>query len=314
MIAKSVCRVLRSGTHQEHHDESKQRARRATDIVGRSAAEHGRWTWRAADYLSVGQIDLLDNPLLRKPSHPRGHETAATGALAYGLNFVYAHLNRIVKRDYLYMIFVTGLGMRTGGGGEHVPGSTYSELYPDILKTEPGTKSCSISFPFPGGIPTTGGGDPVPSMKAVKLGVASHSFGAAFLEPGNSHCRLRGWATAKPRQVRSRRAGTRTDPEPATDGADRRYRTRWLQDRGPTVPSRISCGELKRWTEATVIALISSEGDEPMVMIRRMGCDARRGAGRGEAIQKDVRRNGSWMSLWPMITSVTLKAGPAENG
>src|SRR6202035_3226023 len=113
--------------------------------------------WRAANYLSVGQIYLLDNPLLRellKPEHIKPRLLGHWGTTP-GLNFIYAHLNRIIKAYDLDMIYLIGPGH--GGPGivanVYLEG-TYSEYYPNISQDEEGMKRLFKQFSFPGGIPT----------------------------------------------------------------------------------------------------------------------------------------------------------------
>src|SRR3954453_18475280 len=113
--------------------------------------------WRAANYLSVGQIYLLDNPLLREPltlDHVKPRLLGHWGTTP-GLNFVYAHMNRVIKRDDIDAIFVTGPGH--GGPGlvanTYLEG-TYSEVYPKITRDAAGLKKLFKQFSFPGGIPS----------------------------------------------------------------------------------------------------------------------------------------------------------------
>jgi len=144
--------------------------------------------WRAANYLSVGQIYLYDNPLLNKPlklEHvkPRllGHFGTTTG-----LNLIYVHLNRIIKKYDLNMIYITGPGH--GGPGlvanTYLEG-TYSELYPNISQDEEGMKKLFTQFSFPGGIPSHVSPETPGSIhEGGELGYSlSHAYGAAFDNP-----------------------------------------------------------------------------------------------------------------------------------
>ena len=113
--------------------------------------------WRAANYISVGQIYLYDNPLLKKPltlEHIKPRLLGHWGTTP-GLNFIYVHLNRVIKRDDLNIIYVTGPGH--GGPGlvanTYLEGS-YSEMYPEITEDEQGMKKLFKQFSFPGGIPS----------------------------------------------------------------------------------------------------------------------------------------------------------------
>ena len=113
--------------------------------------------WRAANYLSVGQIYLLDNPLLREPlgSSTSSPACSATGERRPGLNFIYAHMNRVIRRDDLDVIFIAG----PGHGGPGVVANvylegTYSEVYPHIAQDVEGLRRLFKQFSFPGGIPS----------------------------------------------------------------------------------------------------------------------------------------------------------------
>src|ERR1051326_6131238 len=113
--------------------------------------------WRAANYLSVGQIYLYDNPLLREPlklDHVKPRLLGHWGTTP-GLNYIYVHMNRVIKEQELNVIFVTGPGH---GGPALVANTylegTYSELYPDVSQDEPGMKRLFTQFSFPGGIPS----------------------------------------------------------------------------------------------------------------------------------------------------------------
>ena len=113
--------------------------------------------WRAANYLSVGQIYLYDNPLLKRPLTLADvkHMLLGHWGTTPGQNFIYVHLNRIIKKYDLDMIYVSG----PGHGGPAVVGNTYlegtySEIYPDISRDEAGLRKLFLQFSFPGGIPS----------------------------------------------------------------------------------------------------------------------------------------------------------------
>src|SRR5246127_2665999 len=113
--------------------------------------------WRAANYLSVGQIYLLDTPLLREPLAPEHVKPRLLGhwGTTPGLNFVYAHMNRVIRSHDLNAIYVMGPGH---GGPAAVANAylegTYTEVYPDITKNEAGLHKLFRQFSFPGGIPS----------------------------------------------------------------------------------------------------------------------------------------------------------------
>ncbi len=144
--------------------------------------------WRAANYLSVGQIYLQDNPLLKEPLQPQHIKPMLLGhwGTTPGQNFIYTHLNRAIKKYDLDMIYVAG----PGHGGPAVVGSvylegTYSEVYPSIGRNEAGLKKLFKQFSFPGGIPSHVSPEcPGSIHEGGELGYSlSHAFGAAFDNP-----------------------------------------------------------------------------------------------------------------------------------
>ncbi|MCK4819081.1 phosphoketolase, partial [bacterium] len=144
--------------------------------------------WRAANYLSVGQIYLMDNPLLKKPltkDHVKPRFLGHWGTTP-GLNFIYVHLNRIIKEKDLNMIYIIG----PGHGGPAIVANTYlegtySEFYPDVSYDERGLRTLLKQFSFPGGIPSHVAPEiPGSIHEGGELGYAlSHAYGAAFDSP-----------------------------------------------------------------------------------------------------------------------------------
>src|SRR5213082_3820211 len=144
--------------------------------------------WRAANYLSVGQIYLYDNPLLREPlklEHVKPRLLGHWGTTP-GLNFIYVHMNRLIKEHDLNAIFIAG----PGHGGPAVVAhtyleGTYSELYPNISQDEAGLKQLFKQFSFPGGIPSHAAPETPGSIhEGGELGYSlAHAFGAAFDNP-----------------------------------------------------------------------------------------------------------------------------------
>ena len=144
--------------------------------------------WRAANYLSVGQIYLRDNPLLREPLRLEHIKPRLLGhwGTTPGLNFVYAHMNRVIRERDVDAIFIAG----PGHGGPGVVASTwlegtYSEVYPRITRDEVGMQKMFKQFSFPGGIPSHVAPETPGSIhEGGELGYAlSHAFGAAFDNP-----------------------------------------------------------------------------------------------------------------------------------
>ncbi|MGH7277491.1 MAG: phosphoketolase, partial [Candidatus Rokuibacteriota bacterium] len=144
--------------------------------------------WRAANYLSVGQIYLLDNPLLRQPLTPEHIKPRLLGhwGTTPGLNFIYVHLNRAIRKHDLDMIYVCGPGH--GGPGmvanTYLEG-TYSELYPNVSQDAEGMQRLFKQFSFPGGIPSHASPETPGSInEGGELGYSlAHAYGAAFDNP-----------------------------------------------------------------------------------------------------------------------------------
>src|ERR1700691_6224267 len=145
--------------------------------------------WRAANYLSVGQIYLMDNPLLKEPlalKHVKPRLLGHWGTTS-GQNFLYVHLNRVIKEFDLNMLYISGPGH---GGPALVANAylegTYSEVYPNIGQDEAGLKRLFTQFSFPGGIPSHVAPETPGSIhEGGELGYSlSHSFGAVFDNPG----------------------------------------------------------------------------------------------------------------------------------
>jgi xylulose-5-phosphate/fructose-6-phosphate phosphoketolase len=164
------------------------RTRTTTGLTPETLDRLDAW-WRAANYLSVGQIYLLDNPLLREPlsrDHIKPRLLGHWGTTP-GLNFIYAHLNRVIQERDLNTIFIAG----PGHGGPGVVASayldgTYSEIYSRIDRSEDGLRRLFRQFSFPGGIPSHAAPETPGSIhEGGELGYAlSHAYGAAFDNPG----------------------------------------------------------------------------------------------------------------------------------
>src|SRR4029079_14889912 len=144
--------------------------------------------WRAANYLSVGQIYLLDNPLLREPLRPEHVKPRLLGhwGTTPGLNFIYAHMNRAIRRHDLNAIFIAG----PGHGGPAVVANvylegTYTEVYPRITRDAAGLAKLFRQFSFPGGVPSHVAAEVPGSIhEGGELGYAlAHAYGAVFDNP-----------------------------------------------------------------------------------------------------------------------------------
>ena len=144
--------------------------------------------WRAANFLSVGQIYLLDNPLLDEPLKPEHIKPRLLGhwGTTPGLNFIYVHLNRIIKEQDVNVLFIAGPGHGAPGivANTWLEG-TYSELYPEVPQDKEGMRRLFRQFSFPGGIPSHAAPETPGSIhEGGELGYClSHAYGAAFDNP-----------------------------------------------------------------------------------------------------------------------------------
>ncbi len=169
--------------------------------------------WRAANYVSVGQIYLMDNPLLRKPLQAEHVKPRLLGhwGTTPGLNFIYVHLNRVIKERDLDVLYICGPGH---GGPAMVANTwlegTYSEIYPDIGRDAEGMRKLFRQFSFPGGVPSHVAPETPGSIhEGGELGYALvHAFGAAFDNPDLVVACVVG--DGERRQARSRPPGIRT--------------------------------------------------------------------------------------------------------
>jgi xylulose-5-phosphate/fructose-6-phosphate phosphoketolase len=169
--------------------------------------------WRAANYLSVGQIYLLDNPLLHEPLRPEHVKPRLLGhwGTTPGLNFIYAHMNRAIGRRELNAIYVTG----PGHGGQGLVASayldgTYSEVYPHIGRDAEGLRRLVRQYSFPGGIPSHVAPDAGVDPRGGESSATRCCTPTARCSTTRTCSRCASSATGRPRPDRWRRAGTRT--------------------------------------------------------------------------------------------------------
>src|SRR4030043_2469149 len=156
MSEKNIVMKVKKGFEENIAEKREKRNKRAKPLSPDLLRKMNAY-WRAANYLSVGQIYLYENPMLKKPlklEHVKPRLLGHFGTLT-GLNLIYVHLNRIIKQYDLNMIYITGPGH--GGPGlvanTYLEG-TYSELYPTVSRDERGMKRLFTQFSFPGGIPS----------------------------------------------------------------------------------------------------------------------------------------------------------------
>ena len=269
--------------------------------------------WRAANYLSVGQIYLLDNPLLRQPltlEHIKPRLLGHWGTVP-GLNFIYAHLNRIIRRDDLDMIYVTGPGHGAPGilANVYLEG-TYSEFYPEISQDDEGLRKFFRQFSFPGGIPShTAPETPGSIHEGGELGYAlSHAYGAAFDNPDLIVACVVGDGEAETGPLATAWHSNKF-LNPARDGAVLPIlHLNGYKIANPTVLARIPQAELESLFIGYGYTPYVIEGSDPAVMHRQMAGVMDKVFAQIKAIQHDARVNGMReRPRWPMIILLTPK-------
>ena len=269
--------------------------------------------WRAANYLSVGQIYLYDNPLLKRPltkDHIKPRLLGHWGTTP-GLNFIYVHLNRLIKKHDLDMIYITGPGH--GGPGlvanAYLEG-TYSEVYQSISPDEEGMKRLFTQFSFPGGIPSHVAPETPGSIhEGGELGYAlSHAYGAAFDNPDLVVTCVIGDGEAETGPLATSWHSNKF-LNPATDGAVLPIlHLNGYKIANPCVLARISHEELDQLFRGYGYTPYFVEGHEPAAMHELMAATLDKVIGKIERIKADARRNGfTERPRWPMIVLRTPK-------
>jgi xylulose-5-phosphate/fructose-6-phosphate phosphoketolase len=276
--------------------------------------------WRAANYLSVGQIYLFDNPLLREPlklEHVKPRLLGHWGTTP-GQNFIYVHLNRVIKKYDLNVIYVSG----PGHGGPAVVGNvylegTYSEIYPNISEDLSGMQKLFKQFSFPGGIPSHVAPETPGSIhEGGELGYSlSHSFGAAFDNPDLIVACVVGDGEAETGPLAT---GWHSNKflNPAHDGAVLPIlHLNGYKIDNPTVLARIGREELEHLLLGYGYTPYFVEGHEPEAMHRLMATTLDKVVAEIKRIQSDARERGvTERPRWPMIVLKTPKGwtGPKE--
>jgi xylulose-5-phosphate/fructose-6-phosphate phosphoketolase len=276
--------------------------------------------WRAANYLSVGQIYLYDNPLLQEPlklEHIKPRLLGHWGTTP-GLNFIYAHLNRMIKLHDLNIIYICGPGH---GGPAMVANTylegTYSELYPNIALDATGMKDLFRQFSFPGGIPSHAAPETPGSIhEGGELGYAlSHAFGAAFDNPDLIVACVVGDGEAETGPLATAWHSNKF-LNPVHDGAVLPIlHLNGYKIANPTVLARIPNEELKDLLSGYGYRPYFVEGSEPEAMHQLMAKTFNTVFKEIKKIQQEARTNGiSRRPRWPMIVLRTPKGwtGPKE--
>jgi xylulose-5-phosphate/fructose-6-phosphate phosphoketolase len=263
--------------------------------------------WCAANYLSVGQIYLLDNPLLEQPlvrEHIKPRLLGHWGTTP-GLNFIYAHLNRVIKQHDLDMIYVTG----PGHGGPALVANvylegTYSEFYPNIEQNKDGMQRLFKQFSFPGGIPSHVAPETPGSIhEGGELGYAlSHAYGAAFDNPELIAACVVGDGEAETGPAAT---GWHSNKflNPARDGAVLPIlHLNGFKIANPCFLARIPHDELVKLLEGYGYRPYFVAGHEPDSMHQQMAATLDTVIAEIRSIQQDARRNGfKQRPAWPMI-------------
>jgi xylulose-5-phosphate/fructose-6-phosphate phosphoketolase len=263
--------------------------------------------WRAANYLSVGQIYLLANPLLREPlkiEHVKPRLLGHWGTTP-GLNFVYAHLNRIIKERDLNLLFITGPGHGAPGvvANTWLEG-TYSELCPAISQDEIGMCRLFRQFSFPGGIPSHASPDTPGSIhEGGELGYSlSHAYGAVFDNPDLIAACVVGDGEAETGPLATAWHSNKF-LNPVTDGAVLPIlHLNGYKIANPSVLARISSQELSALMLGYGYVPIFVEGHDPSLMHQKMAAAMNTAFSQIRAIQETARSSHKTdRSPWPMI-------------
>jgi xylulose-5-phosphate/fructose-6-phosphate phosphoketolase len=263
--------------------------------------------WRAANYLSVGQIYLLDNALLREPLRVEHVKPRLLGhwGTTPGLNFIYAHLNRVIRARDLDLLFITGPGH---GGPANLANAwlegTYSEIYPDISQDGGGMRRLFRQFSFPGGVPSHAAPETPGSIhEGGELGYSlSHAFGAAFDNPDLVVCCVIGDGEAETGPLAASWHGNKF-LDPTRDGVVLPIlHLNGYKIANPALLARIPHAELDALLRGYGYDPLYVEGDEPAAMHRLMAHTLDHAFDTIAQILRGAREDGvRQRPLWPVI-------------
>ena len=290
------------------------------DVLSQEQLEKLDAYWRATNYLAVGQIYLYENPLLREPlklEHVKPRLLGHWGTTP-GLNFIYAHLNRLIRERDLDMIYITGPGH---GGPALVANAylegTYSELYTGVGQDVEGMKRLFRQFSFPGGIPSHVAPEVPGSIhEGGELGYSvSHAYGAAFDNPELIVACVVGDGEAETGPLATAWHSNKF-LNPARDGAVLPIlHLNGYKIANPTIFARMSHTELEQLFLGYGYKPFFVEGSDPEPMHREMAATLDSVISEIQAIQRDARQGGSTRRpQWPMIVLRSPKGwtGPKE--
>ncbi|AWN17160.1 phosphoketolase [Salinisphaera sp. LB1] len=280
--------------------------------------------WRAANYLSVGQMYLFDNPLLRRPLEPGDIKRMLLGhwGTTPGQNFIYAHLNRVIKAHDLDMIYLSG----PGHGGPAVYANTYlegtySEIYPNVGWDEAGLRQLFVQFSFPGGVPSHASPEcPGSIHEGGELGYSlSHAFGAVYDNPALIAACVIGDGEAETGPLATAWHGNKF-LNPATDGAVLPIlHLNGYKIANPTILARIGDDELDQLLRGYGWTPIVVAGHEPALMHEAMATALDAAIEQIHAAQRDARERAAAgghgaRPRWPMLVLRSPKGwtGPAR--
>ncbi|MET0385185.1 MAG: phosphoketolase family protein [Polyangiales bacterium] len=278
--------------------------------------------WRAANYLSVGQIYLKDNPLLREPLRAEHIKPRLLGhwGTCPGLSLIYVHLNRLIRERGVNAIYLAG----PGHGGPALVSNvylegTYSEIYPDITRDEAGIRKLFRQFSTPGGIPSHVS---VPTPGSIHEGgelgyVLSHAFGAAFDSPDLLVVAVVGDGEAETGPLQGAWSSVKF-LNPKRDGAVLPVlHLNGYKISGPTVLGRTIDENIRKQLEGHGYEVFFVEGDDPATVHRAFATTLDTCWQRIRALQQDARAAGGAVQVqWPMIVLRTPKGwtGPKQAG
>ena len=284
----------------------------ASELASDELSRIHAW-WRAANYLTVGQIYLQANPLLREPLSPDHIKPRLLGhwGTSPGLNLIYVHMNRLIRKYDLDAIYMAG----PGHGGPALVANvwlegSYSEFYPDIAWNEAGMLRLFRQFSTPGGVPSHVS---VPTPGSIHEGgelgyVLVHAFGAVMDDPDLLVTAVVGDGEAETGPLAGSWKGI-DFINPARDGAVLPIlHLNGYKISGPTILGRRSDADLEKFFAGQGYAPVFVEGDDPTIVHRQFAAAAEAAVLRIRAIQRDARANGvKGRPIWPLIVLRTPK-------